>query len=175
MSRREAISKMLSSEGHEGTSHQRTGSVKHTADAGENGNILDYLHEYDYAKEPNREWIWNLVYILTHEKFQEFILNNISQRETELMKIKNLQVRAIPEIVDIIKKSRAISKRKGKSYFLLRYVVKRKSKKQAELEEKKENEQREYVSELKSKLDEIKDKIQQFELADREVNEKKKS
>ena len=126
----------------------------------ENENIRDYLPEYDYTKEPNREWIWNIVNTLSHEKFQEFILSKISLREAELTKSKNLNVRAIPEIVDIIKKSRAVSICKGKSHFLLRSVVKRKSKKQAELEEKKEKEQREYVSELKYKLDEMKGKIQ---------------
>ena len=55
----------------------------------------------------------------------------------------------------------------------MRSVVKRKSNKKAELGEKKENKQREYVSELKSKLDEMKDKIQQFEIADREANKNK--
>ena len=98
-------------------------------------------------------------------------MNKISLREAELTKSKNLNVRAIPEIVDIIKKSRAVSICKGKSHFLLRSVVKRKSKKQAELEEKKEKEQREYVSELKYKLDEMKGKIQQYELENEEAIE----
>ena len=53
----------------------------------------------------------------------------------------------------------------------LRSVVKRKSKKQAELEEKKEKEQREYVSELKYKLNEMKGKIQQYELENEEAIE----
>ena len=91
-------------------------------------------------------------------------MSKISLREAELTKSKNLNVRAIPEIVDIIKKSRAVSICKGKSHFLLRSVVKRKSKKKAELEEKKEKEQREYVSELKGK-------IQQYELENEEAIE----
>ena len=70
----------------------------------ENGNILDYLPEYVYSKEPNRVWIWNLVNTLAYEKFQKFILHRISQRETELTKNMNLNVRVISEIVDIIKK-----------------------------------------------------------------------
>ena len=32
--------------------------------AGKNGNILDYLPEYDYAKDLNSELIWNLINII---------------------------------------------------------------------------------------------------------------
>ena len=33
-------------------------------------DILKFLPEYDYKKEPNRDWLWNLVNTLINENFQ---------------------------------------------------------------------------------------------------------
>ena len=106
-------------------------------------NITDikrYLPEYDYQKEPNRDWVWNLVNTLLHDELQEFLSNKMTSREDDLIKPQILQVRAIPEIVDILKISKAVSTSKGKSHFLLRPVIKRKSKNLIKLENQKADE-----------------------------------
>ena len=36
-------------------------------------NIASYLPEYEYSKEPNREWVWNLINSLIPDQFTEFI------------------------------------------------------------------------------------------------------
>ena len=74
-----------------------------------------------------------------------------------------MQVRAIPEIVDILKRSKAASSSKGKSHFLLRPVIKRKLKNQTKLENQKAENDSKYTNELKDKLEEIFAKINQFE------------
>ena len=36
-------------------------------------NIKKYLPDYEYMKDPNREWLWNLINTLINKEFQEFI------------------------------------------------------------------------------------------------------
>ena len=139
----EAIDKMLTSEGSEGTSHQKTGGFKHTT-------ICKW--EWQYAWFP--AWVrlyegvqqrMNMkpVNILTYEKLQKFILHKISQRETEVTKNMNLNVWAIPEIVYIIKKSKAFQHAKEKFQFLLKFVVKNRRSKLS-LRRKKNNKENMY-------------------------------
>ena len=135
--------------------------------ASEHADIQKYLPEYEYQKEPSREWIWNLVKTLVHNEFQSYVQDKLNKRESELIKNKNLKISATPEIVDIIKRSKAVSTSKGKSHFLLRPVIKRKSKKQAELENKKKEEEDKYLNDLHEKHEEMKKTIQGFE----EMNE----
>ena len=97
----------------------------------------------------------------------------MASREDDLIKQQNLQVRAIPEIVDILKRSKAVSTSKGKSHFLLRPVIKRKSKNLIKLENQKAEEDAKYANELREKLEEMKAKIDQFEQINEEALENK--
>ena len=49
---------------------------------------MKYLPEYEYQKEPSREWVGNLVNTLIHDQFQEYMNDKISEREAELSKQK---------------------------------------------------------------------------------------
>ena len=97
-----------------------------------------YLPEYEYQKEPNRDWLWNIVNTLIHQEFQEYIQDKVGKRESQLIKAKNLKVWVTPEIADIIQRSKAVSTSKGKFHFLLRPVINWNSRKQQKLEREKE-------------------------------------
>ena len=47
-------------------------------------DLIKYLPEYEYQKEPSRELVWNLVNTLIHYQFQEYMNGKISEREAEL-------------------------------------------------------------------------------------------
>ena len=103
----------------------------------------------------------------------EYMNDKISEREAELSKQKNLFVNATPEIIDIIKRSSAISTSKGKSHFLLRSPIKRMSKRQIEQEKMKAEADENYVNELQDKLEEIRSIIEQFDMINEEAFENK--
>ena len=44
-----------------------------------------YLPDYNYSKEPNREWIWNVVNSLIPKDFQKFIKRRKDERRVELL------------------------------------------------------------------------------------------
>ena len=96
---------------------------------------------------------------LIHIEFHDYIQNKLSQRESELIKDKNFNTSATPEIVDIIKRSKAVSISKGKFHFLLRPVLRRKSKKLKEKENKKEEEEDKYPNYFHEKLEELERKF----------------
>ena len=110
---------------------------------------------------------------LIHDQFQEYMNDKISEREAELLKQKNQVVNATPEIIDIIKRSNAISTSKGKSHFLLRSPIKRKSKRQIEQEKMKAEADEKYVNELQDKLEEMRNTIEQFDQINEEAFENK--
>ena len=64
-------------------------------------NIASYLPDYDYVKDPNREWVWNIVNSLIHKEFQEFIQQKEDERRKELLMSSNLAMRIKPEFLDI--------------------------------------------------------------------------
>ena len=149
---------MLWSQSSEGASYQRVGSGRHSW-----VRVQHYWHKkvssrVYYLKEPNRDWVWNLVNTLLHDEFQEFLSNKMTRWEDDLIKQQNLQVRAIPEIVDILKKSKAVSTSKGKSHFLLRPVIKRKSKNLIKLENQKAGEDAKYANESEKNSKKLKQK-----------------
>ena len=43
-------------------------------------NIDKYIPEFDYPKEPNREWLCNIINTLLHDEFQKFILKIVEER-----------------------------------------------------------------------------------------------
>ena len=51
-------------------------------------DIDSYLPKYEYNKEPNRLWLYNLINTLIPEKFKEFINSRIKKRNKELIESK---------------------------------------------------------------------------------------
>ena len=43
-------------------------------------NIFDYIPSYNYDKDPNREWICNIVNSLIPSEFKEFIEKKVDER-----------------------------------------------------------------------------------------------
>ena len=95
---------------------------------------------------------WNIVNTFIHQAFQEYIQDKVRKRESQLIKADNLKIWVTPEIVDIIKRSKAVSTSKGKSHFLLRPVINWKSKKLEKLEREKEEADSRYLDELHENL-----------------------
>ena len=44
-------------------------------------NIKKYLPLYEYLKEPNKEWLWNIINTLITKEFHEFIDEKVEQRK----------------------------------------------------------------------------------------------
>ena len=84
------------------------------------GDISSYILNYKHTKEPNREWLWNVINTLIPEEFQQFIVQNIKQRRVELIQSQNLSIIENPEFVSIFKNSQSLSMHKGRSHFLTR-------------------------------------------------------
>ena len=126
-------------------------------------NIKKYLPDYEYCKEPNREWLCNLLNTLLGKDFQDYIKERIELRKRELIESKNLGVYAKDEFVNIFKKSQAVSSMKGKSHFLVRMPRDTKEKKIINnLEEEKKGSDTK-VRGLVKEIDDLRLKIQQLE------------
>ena len=126
-------------------------------------NIEKYLPDYEYAKDPNREWLCNIINTLMREEFHKFIQEKINKRKQELIKSQNLGVKAISEFVNIFRRSQAVSTMKGKSHFLVRVPKENKDKtivKKFE-EEKSQNESK--IKSLNKEIDNLKFKLQVLE------------
>ena len=122
-------------------------------------NIKSYLPDYDYCKEPNREWLCNVINTLAMDEFQSFINIKIENRRQEMVKNQNLGVKVRPEFIHIFQKSHAVFTMKGKSHFLVRVPkVRKDQQKIAELiEEKKESDSD--VRTLSKEIDALNSKI----------------
>ena len=83
-------------------------------------DINSYLPDYEYLKESNREWLWNVVNSLIPNEFQKYIKIWEEKRREELLQSSNLAIRVKPEFLDIFKSSQSVSTIKGKSHFLTR-------------------------------------------------------
>ena len=53
--------------------------------ASENCDFKSYLPDYDYDKEPQREWLWNIINTLVPEQFHEFVSMALQFREKKLI------------------------------------------------------------------------------------------
>ena len=138
------------------------------------GNIDSYLPDYKYDKEPNREWLWNVINSLIPKEFQEFILLNITKRKQEIIRSQNLNVLVKPEFMNIFKNSQSISTQKGKTHFLTRPPTLTKSQLMLKNIEKEKEKSDSKVEFLKTELLKLKDKIaimeeNQKEAADNEA------
>ena len=83
-------------------------------------SIAQYFPEYEYAKEPSREWLWNVVNSLIPKEFKVFVDEQVILRKESIVKNQNLHITAKNEFVEIFKASKAVSLEKGKSHFLAR-------------------------------------------------------
>ena len=88
--------------------------------ASENCDIKSYLPDYDYDKEPQREWLWNIINTLVPEQFHAFVSMALQSREKKLIAQKDLKVNALPQLLDLFSKSKNLSIFNGRSHFLLR-------------------------------------------------------
>ena len=126
-------------------------------------NIKKYLPDYDYFKEPNREWLWNIVNTLVPQDFQSFIKEKIEIRKNDIIKSQNLGIQAKPEFISIFRKSQAVSSMKGRSHFLARMPKISKDRQMIlDLEEEKEVHDSK-VKKLIDEIDDLRNKIQQLE------------
>ena len=82
--------------------------------------IHKFLPDYDYHKEPNRDWLCNIINTVISDKFKEFINEKTMERNKKLVESQNLKINADRYFIDIFKNSKAISTLKGKSHFLVR-------------------------------------------------------
>ena len=134
-------------------------------------DINKFLPKYSYQKEPNREWLWNVVNSLMTEKFNEFIESKTELRKQELIKSQNIGVSAKKEFIEIFKNSQSISSVKGKSHFLARVPKPTKDQmKVRQLEEDKINS--EYKAKVfKLEIDELKTKMKKLEDQQKDADE----
>ena len=84
----------------------------------ENIHIHRFLPDYDYLKEPNREWLWNMVNTIIPEKFQNFVQAMVEERREQLIDIQNLEISVQSKFKNIFKSFQSISTIKGKSHYL---------------------------------------------------------
>ena len=126
-------------------------------------NIKRYIPDYEYSKEPNREWLCNLLNTLIPEDFKSFIAEKTEIRKQNLIESQNLSINAKPEFIDIFKKSQAVSLMKGRSHFLTRMPRITKDKQMIQdLEEEKERYDSK-VSNLIEEIETLRNRIQQLE------------
>ena len=117
------------------------------------------MPEYSYNKEPNREWLCNMINTLITDEFQEFIKMKVEKRNKEIISSQNLGIKATSEFVEIFKRSQSISTTNGKSHFLARNpkITKEQQKIITLEEEKKELDSK--ASILKEELNDLKSKM----------------
>ena len=66
-------------------------------------DIESYLPSYDYSKEPNREWLCNIVNSLIHEEFLIYINKKIEEKKNYIIQNQNLKITAKEEFINIFK------------------------------------------------------------------------
>ena len=123
-------------------------------------NISRYLPDYEYNKDPNRIWLWNVVNSLIPDDFKEFINDKVIQRKEALIKSQNLCVNVKPEFLTLFKTSQAISLFKGKSHFLARQPKKTNDKIKIEEYEEEKLSYDKKVLKLEQEIDRLHGKCQ---------------
>ena len=131
-------------------------------------NINNYIPDYKYCKEPNREWLWNVINTLIPEEFQSFISHNVMQRRAELIKSQNLSITAKPEFISIFRNSQLVSMHKGRSHFLTREPKLSKDKTTISNFEEEKQISRTKIESLENELHTLYEKIE--ELEERQAN-----
>ena len=126
-------------------------------------NIKRCIPDYEYSKEPNREWLCNLLNTLIPEDFKDFITEKTEIRKQELIKNQNLVINAKPEFIDIFQKSQVVSLMKGRSHFLTRMPRITKDKQTIQDLEEEKGEYDSKVINLIEEIEALRGKIQQLE------------
>ena len=85
-----------------------------------------YISDYQYDKNPNRNWIWNIINTWCQVEFQNYIEKKISERSTFMIKMKVLNVKVLPEFMHIFQSSKNLSTEHWRSHFQLKAAGKRK-------------------------------------------------
>ena len=126
-------------------------------------DIEEYLLSYDYPKEPNREWLWNIVNSLIPEEFKSFVDHQIDKRLKKLVQNQNLKVTASKNFIDIFKASKWISMEKEKSYFLARAPQKSLQQLKIEKYQKEKIDDSDLINNLRNKINDLNSKLDEFE------------
>ena len=138
-------------------------------------DIDRYIPDYEYQKEPNREWFVNLVNTLLEEDFREFIDSKWRAREQKVIQNKNLGVSARDEFIEIFKNSRSVSTSRGKTYFIARKSKAR----EEEIQEPADEDEKEHnfgdARRVDARIAELLEKIQNYELKEEEAFKHKNS
>ena len=92
--------------------------------AGSKINIQEYLPEYDYECEHNKEWLWNMIHSLLGESIRKHVEKKWKERLTKPLEMKNLSTQILPQFVKLFKESNSVSTEKRKSNFFSRKVNK---------------------------------------------------
>ena len=134
-------------------------------------DIKKFLPKYSYEKEPNREWLCNIVNTLLNEEFNKFIGEKVEIRKQEFIKSQNISVSVKPEFLKIFKNSQSISYSKGKSHFLAR--MPRPTKDQEKIKQLEEEKVDSYYKAkvLKLEIEELKDKMKKLEDEQRDAED----
>ena len=131
--------------------------------ANRNIHIDRFLPKYEYLKDPNREWLCNVINTIIPEKFQKYIELRVEERKKSLINSQNLGISVQPEFMKLFQQSKSISTVKGKSHFLTRMPKPTKDKlviKRLE-EEWKENKERE--KDVENQITDLKEKLKKLE------------
>ena len=135
--------------------------------------IDDFIPSYEYSKNPNRDWIWNIINTACQEEFKQFIDKKISERVKHVVFKKSMNVKVLPEFVNIFQSAKNISTERGRSHFLIKTARKRKwdQVKEEDVEQlhntiKQNKLLEDKIAKMKEKIDEF-EKIQDKLLIDR--------
>uniref|UniRef100_A0A7S3NG86 Uncharacterized protein n=1 Tax=Euplotes harpa TaxID=151035 RepID=A0A7S3NG86_9SPIT len=84
-----------------------------------------YLPSYKLGKQPQREWVANIIHTLIPDKLRTFIQDKLKERKKSIISAKNMSVKALPQFVEAFKESNHLSYEKGRAHMLLRKSKKR--------------------------------------------------
>ena len=65
--------------------------------ANKNIHIDRFLPDYDYLKDPNREWLCNIINTIIPDKFQNYVQTKVEERRQQLIDTQNLGISVQPE------------------------------------------------------------------------------
>ena len=88
--------------------------------------IDDYIPSYEYSKNPNRDWICNIINTACQAEFQKFIEQKIFERSKHVITKKSMNVKVLQEFCNIFESVKNISTEKRHSHFLIKTTGKRK-------------------------------------------------
>lgn len=89
-------------------------------------DIHSYLPKYEYKKLPNREWLANIINTLIPAELDAFIAEKLNERVKLVVMKKSLNIKALPEFIEVFKKAKNISTINGRSHFLIKRAGRRK-------------------------------------------------